>query len=93
MPTQREAERSRGKGGNINFGTEEFLVKAREILVVLRAYKTKERKQYSILKEIFMMKKSGKPKNGRTELTDVIEKIKHFENILRQSFSNKISEK
>ena len=81
------------KGGNINFGTEEFLVKAREILVVLRAYKTKERKQYSILKEIFMMKKSGKPKNGRTELTDVIEKIKHFENILRQSFSNKVSEK
>ena len=80
------------KGGDINFGTEDFLVKAREILVGLRAHKTKERKQYQILKEIFRMKKSGKPKNGTVDLNDVIEKIKHFENILKRSFSNKISE-
>ena len=74
------------KGGDINFGTEEFLVKAREILVKLRAQKINEKKQEKLLKEIFKMKKCGKNIDGKIQLED---KIKHFENILRLSFSIK----
>ena len=76
------------KGKDINFGTEDFLVKAREILVTLRAQKINEKQQKKLLKEIFEMKKCGNSGDGKIQLED---KIKHFENILKLSFSIKLS--
>ena len=78
------------KGGDINFGAEEFLGKAREILVKLRAQQIKEKKQKKLLKEIFDMKNCGKNKDGKIQLEEVGDKIKHFENILNLSFSIKL---
>ena len=76
------------KGRDINVGTEDFLVKAREILVKLRAQKINEKQQKTLLKEIFEMKKCGNNSDGKIQLED---KIKHFENILKLSFSIKLS--
>ena len=76
------------KGEDINFGTEDFLVKAREILVKLRAQKINEKQQKKLLNEIFEMKKCGNNSDGKIQLED---KIKHFENILKLSFSIKLS--
>ena len=64
--------------------------KAREILVKLRAQQIKEKKQKALLKEIFDMKNCGKNKDGKIQLEEVGDKIKHFENILNLSFSIKL---
>ena len=79
------------KGGDLNYGSEEFLIKAREILIRLRAEKTNERRQERLLSEIFKMKKRGKAGNGQMQLNEVVKKIQHFENILKYAFQIKLT--
>ena len=64
-------------GGDENYGTEEFLVKAREIIIHLKTSTIQERKRRKLMKEIGKMK----------EMNSYADKVKHFENVLQRSFS------
>ena len=81
------------KRGDINYGSEEFLAKAREILITIRTQKNNEHRQENLRKELLDMKKCGKNNEGKIKLDDMAKKIKHFENILKLSFSIKSPDK
>ena len=69
-------------GGDENYGSEDFLVNARNILIRLKTCKVNERRKKDLLNEIVKMKQ-------KESLND---KIKNIERILQHSFSQPSNE-